>query len=365
MNESWGRWSPDGCILLWRVAALLTLASLWAIGRSGAAGIALLLFLSTMAIARRRFRLPVWTVAAEQAACWAAALYWPDAWYALALPVFEAILGGRGLLALPALLSAAAYAPASLPLFAALLHAALAGLMLRSWSAQTAADREKADRERFDRYELQQLRDELLRANAMTGRMAALSERQKLAQRLHDHAGHDLTAASLALQAFEPLWKEGDPRAAGLLEQARIRLADGMTHLREAAHDVAPATPVGMERLEDICRKFQAIPIRLQANGDTSAVPSYVWSILEPCLKEGLTNAARHASAQLVDVTVDVNAFIVRLCVHDDGVGGTAHREGIGLRNLRQRARAIGGSVSADTVGGFRLVCVLPLGRET
>ena len=94
-------------------------------------------------------------------------------------------------------------------------------------------------------------------------------------------------------------------------------------------------------------------------------------------------------------MTLDVGPRIVRLCVHNaagrggrgrDGVagrhggqaragaagprrGGTAsdaarrptESQGLGLRSLRQRARAVGGSLTTDTTNGFRLICVLPL----
>jgi signal transduction histidine kinase len=101
--------------------------------------------------------------------------------------------------------------------------------------------------------------------------------------------------------------------------------------------------------------------------------------VLEPCLKEGLTNAARHGAPGKVSVTLDIGPRIVRLCVHNEaggsaglGVGagaagpaehGEARAEvqGLGLRNLRQRARAVGGSLTTDTSNGFRLICVLPL----
>jgi signal transduction histidine kinase len=43
---------------------------------------------------------------------------------------------------------------------------------------------------------------------------------------------------------------------------------------------------------------------------------------------------------------------------------GTPPAEGIGIRNLRWRAQALGGTVTLDGVRGFRIVCVLPLDTE-
>jgi signal transduction histidine kinase len=103
--------------------------------------------------------------------------------------------------------------------------------------------------------------------------------------------------------------------------------------------------------------------VGFEAHGNTNRIPVHAWSVLEPCLKEALTNGARHLGSDGIDVSLDVGPSIVRLSVHNGGravprVGGGG---GIGLRNLRQRAQAVGGSVNVDTAAGFRLVCVLPL----
>lgn len=68
-----------------------------------------------------------------------------------------------------------------------------------------------------------------------------------------------------------------------------------------------------------------------------------------------------HAEAKKVTVTLDITPFIVRLCIENDGVRKGTGCAGIGLRNLRQRAAAVGGNISTSLSDRFRLVCVLPL----
>ncbi|MBN2980181.1 MULTISPECIES: sensor histidine kinase [Cohnella] len=366
-------WTPGTGIALWRFAGLLLLAALWLSGRSGVAGVVLLLFLAIMAAARWRLALPGWTVLLDQAACLACTAAWPEAWYALALPAFEAALAGRLWLALPAASVLLLSDRPALISLAVLAQGALGGWAMRAWSVQLTASRREADRARRDRYELEHLKTELLQANVDAARLAALTERGRIAAELHDHAGHELTAAALALQAFDQLRKEGDPRADDLFGQAERRLASGTAYMRETVRAMIPATPVGADLLEEVCRDFAACPIRFHRFGDTARIPAYQWTILEACLKEALTNVARHADADRVDVSLDVGPHIVRLDVHDDGAAGPIGRSegeaaneggGIGLRNLRRRARAVGGSLSVDRSEGFKLVCVLPLEPE-
>jgi signal transduction histidine kinase len=63
-------------------------------------------------------------------------------------------------------------------------------------------------------------------------------------------------------------------------------------------------------------------------------------------LREALSNAARHASASQVDVTVDVDRDgILAVQVTDDGIGLPADAKRSGLRNLASRADKLGGEL--------------------
>ncbi|MBN1837833.1 MAG: hypothetical protein JW820_18395 [Spirochaetales bacterium] len=350
--------------LLWRLLGLGLLCALWIVRNDDESGLVLVLLLAVLGLARWRFTMPAWTALVDQAACIAAALVWPEARFAFALPVFDSCLAGCPQYALPALVALVVLRSWSISVAATLGAAAAAGFSLHLWAHQLLCARREADRDRRQRYELESLKAELLAANVRVARMAETAERTRIARDLHDHAGHEITAAQLALDAFRHLWKEGDPQAAELLDQAARRVADGMRLLRRTVHDMAPATPVGAATLEEICRRFTACRVEFSVHGDTEAVPIHAWGVLEPCLKEALTNAARHELPSRIDVSLDVGPHIVRLCVHNPtrGPQGRAGGErGVGLRNLSGRARAIGGSLTTDSRDGFRLICVLPL----
>lgn len=363
MAHRWRQLDPRTSTTIWQVTGLLLLTLLWLSGPGRVAGVVLLLLLTIMALARWRFSLPAWTVLLDQLFCLGTVPFWPGAVYGLGLPLFEAVRGGRAWLFIPGLLGCI-YFQSSLPLVVVLLQAALSGWVIRAWAEEAGVYRDEADRQRRERYELESLREELLTANVQIARMAELAERNRIAQDLHDNVGHELTGAVLALQAFEKLRQESDPLADEMLEHTKERLTSSARQLREAAHGIKPVVPVGIERFEEICRSFTACPLELHVFGATSDLPAYLWSVLEACLREGLTNVVRHSQARQVDVFLDVNPFLVRLCVQNDGEAARKAKDGVGLRNLRQRARSVGGSISVDDTNGFRLVCVLPLERR-
>jgi two-component system, NarL family, sensor histidine kinase DesK len=367
------RLAPPGAAVAWRLLGEVILCILWIQGPDAPAGLALVLFLSIMSLARWRFPLPTWTILLDQAACAAAVTLWPGAAFGLALPVFDAAAAGVPWLALPVIIIAFVLNLWTLPLAAALCLSAGAGASILLWGRQVQGLRREADEDRREKFELARLKDDLLVAGVHTARTAELAERARIARDLHDHLGHELVAADLALQAFDRLWKEGDDQAADLLAQARRRISEGMAVLRATVAGIAPGRETGVGGLEEICRTLSDPPPELAVHGNAELVPAYAWSVLEPCLKEGLTNAARHGAPGRVRVTLDIGPRIVRLCVYNEpgaaGAGGgergdAAAREdggGLGLRSLRQRARAVGGSLTTDTTRGFRLICVLPL----
>ena len=358
------RIAPGTVALLWRLLGVVLLCGLWLAAPEGEVGLILILALATLGLARWRFPLPAWTTLADQAACAAVLPFWPAAAFAFALPIFDSCLAARPAYVLPALVAIFLFRAWSVPLAAVAGAAALAGLAAHLWRRQLMGARREADRDRRERYELESLKGELLSANVRVARMAELAERARIARDLHDHAGHEITAAQLALEAFGTLWKEGDPQAAELLEEARRRVADGMEIFRRTVHGIAPEAAIGVGSLEEICRRFSACQVAFSAHGDTAAVPIHAWGVLEPCLKEALTNASRHEASRRIDVSLDVGPHIVRLCVHNPTRHAVPDGRGLGLRNLAQRARAVGGSIATDTRDGFRLICVLPLGDD-
>ncbi|MFD1066348.1 sensor histidine kinase [Oceanobacillus locisalsi] len=357
--------TPTVCTFIWRSLAVFFLGFYWMISDGEEAGILSLLFLIIMALARWRIEMPAWTTLFDQAICMVAVTFWPGAWFALAIPVFEAALKGRPWFVIPSVIFLVMEAQSLLILIMILLLAAFAGIAFYSWSKSIDLYKKEADMERRYRYELESFKRELLLASTQTAKMAKLEERNRISKSLHDHVGHELTGAILALTAFEQLWKEGEPQAEKLFLQAKERFTESSRHLRETVHNMKPVSAIGIESFKEITEQFTMCPLLLNIFGDTSKVSSYLWGILEPALKESLTNVTRHSEATQVKVSLDVSESIVRLSIFNDGALKDSGGHGIGIRNLRQRAQSVGGSLSASSVKeGFQLVCVLPLEKD-
>ncbi|OIJ20159.1 two-component sensor histidine kinase [Anaerobacillus alkalidiazotrophicus] len=363
MSNKWEKWTPKLAITIWRIFGLLLLSLLWLQVDGNKGGVILLLFLAILSLARWRLPLPGWTVLIDQTVCLISIIYFPFAVFALAFPVFESMLKRQPWFALPAFIFAVIYPETSILLVVVFIQAGLSGAILGGWYQDKKRYQTESDRQRRDHYELENLKEELLIANAQGTRMAELAERNRIAQQLHDDVGHELTASVLAFQAFEELWSGNDPEAKEMFAQAQHRLSKSVVYLRDTVHNLKPVKELGIEGLHEISEQFTLCPVTFNVYGDTSNVPAHLWSILYPVLKESLTNIIRHTQPTKVEISLDISPHILRLSVYNDGVAKekNGQRAGVGLRNLRHRARAVGGSISTDHSDGFLLICVLPL----
>jgi signal transduction histidine kinase len=128
---------------------------------------------------------------------------------------------------------------------------------------------------------------------------------------------------------------------------------------------MAPIDEIGVETLKEIASDFPVAEVNFDAYGDMTIVPIYVWNLMEACLNEALTNVARHADAKQVQVNLDVTCNLVRLLIENDGAKSKVKGDGIGLRNLRKRAAAVGGNISIEAGKTFRVICVVPINKSS
>ena len=190
-------------------------------------------------------------------------------------------------------------------------------------------------------------------------------ERRRIERNLHDGAQQRLVALSLELRLAERRLTEGDPRAAELLEHATSDLADALEELRELARGIHPAvlSDKGLTAALEMLAGRAQLPVDLCAELE-ERLPAPVEAAAYYLVSEALTNASKHARASGVRVSVEHTNGNAVVEVSDDGVGGADLRGGSGLRGLRDRVEALGGTLEVDSRegSGTTLVARLPCG---
>jgi PAS domain S-box-containing protein len=196
-------------------------------------------------------------------------------------------------------------------------------------------------------------RQELAASRARIVR-AADEERRRLERNLHDGAQQRLVALSLELRLAERRLAVGDPAAGDLLRHAMADLADALEELRELARGIHPAilSDKGLVPALEMLGTRAGLPVELDAELD-ERLPEPVEAAAYYLVAEALTNASKHAQASRVHVRVEGRDGGALVQVADDGVGGAELNGGSGLRGLRDRVEALGGTLEVDSPAGL------------
>ncbi|WP_438268016.1 GAF domain-containing protein [Kitasatospora purpeofusca] len=199
--------------------------------------------------------------------------------------------------------------------------------------------------------------------------IALLQDRDRIARDLHDLAVQRLFATGMTLQGATRFIEH--PEAADrvlraiddLDETARtIRATIFGLRLRTTGPAASGLRGRVTETVERAARTLGFTPaVRMTGLLDVT-VPGPVADAAVAVLEEALSNAARHASAGSVQVSLTAGADLT-LTVTDDGVGLPEGGRRSGLTNLAERATALGGTFTADRRpgGGTELVWRVPL----
>jgi signal transduction histidine kinase len=204
-----------------------------------------------------------------------------------------------------------------------------------------------------------------------SARLAVLQDRDRIARDLHDLVIQRLYATGMSLQGALPLIAR--PDAADRISSAVDALDETIREIRSAIFSLQSHSDmkrVGLRvKILDVVEEMTAPlgfapSLRLVGPLDEE-VPGEVGEHLLSALREALSNAARHAGASSVDVTVDCGTDLV-LLVRDNGtgLGGSTRRSG--LANLAERARGLGGRLRVGRAegGGTDLEWRVALHRE-
>jgi signal transduction histidine kinase len=188
---------------------------------------------------------------------------------------------------------------------------------------------------------------------------AADAQRRRLERDLREGAERRLTRVEgLLARAHEA----ADQRAGEHLTEIEGELRGARAELRDFAQGIRPSalTEGGLGAALPELAGRAGIPVELEISVGT--VPPAVEAAVYFVCAEALANAAKHAEASSVTVSVSQSSDRVSLTVVDDGVGGADLGKGSGLRGLADRVEALGGrlSVRSPVGGGTRLDATIP-----
>lgn len=219
------------------------------------------------------------------------------------------------------------------------------------------------------------LRAELAEARAQTAEEATLrrarEERLQVSRELHDIVGHTLGVIAVQAGVGRHLMDTQPERAAEALDAIAEVSRDALDEvravlgaLRDGDPDLRP-TP-GLADLGELVEATRSpeLTVALTLPDDPEAVPRQAAASAYGIVREALTNVVRHAQATRVEVTIGHRDGRVSVRVRDDGRGAPEPGMGAGhgIRGMRERAEAVGGTLSVQSAPGrgFEVLGTLP-----
>ncbi|MBM9506345.1 sensor histidine kinase [Actinacidiphila acididurans] len=212
-------------------------------------------------------------------------------------------------------------------------------------------------------------------------------ERRRLAREVHDELGHELSIALRQLELSE-LYRDGDPQAAAeRVGGAREHLASALLIARRLIAEFSEPPSVDLEK-EIVSFADSAgagrTAVHVRVAGSQLLIPDGHRRELFLIVREALRNVFAHAAAEAATVRVDITSEAITAVVADDGRGiapggpgqgagsgsepgsGSGGRRGFGLTSMRERAAALGGTVTVSgpvppAGAGTRVEIRLPL----
>lgn len=189
-------------------------------------------------------------------------------------------------------------------------------------------------------------------------REASLEERQRLAREFHDTLEQDLTGVSFQLstataRGFDDKGRDLVASSRNLIERIQRETRILLSDLRDDRGAAADTTDLVLE-LHEIARQrsTEGGPrFEVAATVTSFKAPAQVTHHLRMIVQEAITNALKHAQAQLICLGLDSRDGSILLTVTDDGIGfdpavGTIGKQGhFGCMGIRERCLKLGATV--------------------
>jgi signal transduction histidine kinase len=186
------------------------------------------------------------------------------------------------------------------------------------------------------------------------------AERNRIARDLHDGAIQKVYTAGLLVESANKLVGEKQEMLSSRLMKAESVLNDAIRDLRINLSELNP-TPVQddllaeLQRITEDPRLSSLINISLDLTEVEDPIrlsPMRIEHVLA-VIQEALANVIRHSRAKKVHISISHEEDRIQVHIHDNGIGLPKKIEaGFGLRNMRDRARLLGGALKIDSDNG-------------
>jgi signal transduction histidine kinase len=184
--------------------------------------------------------------------------------------------------------------------------------------------------------------------------------RRRIERNLHDGIQQRLIALSFRARAMT---RRPPGELPGMAAELSEGLKEASDELREISRGIHPAilTEAGLGPALRALARRSDVPVDVDVRLD-ERLPAPVEAAAYYIASEAITNVAKHAHANVVELIAAHVDGLLTLEVRDDGIGGVDATRGSGILGLTDRVEALGGTISIASPphGGTTLSVHLP-----
>jgi signal transduction histidine kinase len=193
-------------------------------------------------------------------------------------------------------------------------------------------------------------REQLIASRARV--LAAGDEaRRRVVRDLHDGAQQRLVQAVLALKLAQRAIRNDDAEAGPLVGEALAAIEQGNEELRDLAHGILPTSLTRRGLRSAVAAMVQRLGVPADVDVPDERFPAEIEASAYFIVAEALTNIVKHAHATRAEVRASVQDGMLRVEVHDNGVGGADPRSH-GLVGMSDRVAALRGRFEFESPPG-------------
>ena len=215
--------------------------------------------------------------------------------------------------------------------------------------------------------ELEESRNELLRAYEKVEEATVIEERNRIAKDIHDTAGHSLTTVIMQTEAARLAMEKDPARARHCIDAANLQAKNCLEELRLSVHLLSGRREnvTLKEYLEGILDETaEGTSFTVRSKIDDVEMKDEAERFISNTLREGISNGIRHGGSTAFFFELKDMGNYVELLLSDNGAGAdmSKFKEGFGLSGMRAKAEALGGMInfSSEPGEGFEIRLSLP-----
>ena len=215
--------------------------------------------------------------------------------------------------------------------------------------------------------ELEESKNELLRAYDKLEEATLLEERNRISKDIHDTAGHSLTTVIMQTEAAKLMLDKNPEEAKKRIVAANVQAKNCLEELRLSGRRENVSFKEYLESI--VGETTNGTDVTIRSKIDDVSMTEDAERFVGNLLREGISNGLRHGRSTAFFFELKDMGNFVEILLSDNGCGADLHtfKEGFGLSAMRNKAEKLGGMINfvSEAGEGFEINVSLPGALKT